>query len=153
MNIFVTDIDPEISAQNLDNKRVVKMVLETAQMLSTALHVVGATYAPYKLTHVNHPCSIWVRETQGNYQWTLDHFEALLAEYSYRYNKAHACESLYQVFSDGLVLIPVGEITPFANCSPYKDMEVHSAYRKTMDEKWANDKRAPAWHGRSRPTW
>ena len=152
MNIFATYDDPVECAKALDNKRVVKMILETAQMLSAAMHIVGV-HAPYKLTHVNHPCSIWVRKTQGNYQWTLDHFIALLDEYSYRYNKVHACENLYQDFLATLPLMPAGDRTPFANCSPHKHMEVNAAYRKTMDEKWASDKYPPAWHGRLRPIW
>lgn len=153
MNIFVTYSCPVLSAQALDNKRVIKMILETAQMLSTAMHIVGAPGTVYKATHANHPCSVWAHETQGNYQWMLDHFIALLDEYGYRYNKVHACENMYQDFLSALPYMPAGERTPFANCSPHKNMEVHAAYRKTMDEKWATDKYPPAWHGRLRPIW
>ena len=75
MNIFVTHLDPVKCAQNLDDKRVIKMILESAQMLSTSINVSGGK-GPYKTTHVNHPCSVWVRSSNANYYWLLNHFQA-----------------------------------------------------------------------------
>ena len=68
MNIFVTNDCPIISAQALDNKRVVKMVLETAQLLSTAIFINSnvAYDNIYKATHIKHPCTIWAASTIGN---------------------------------------------------------------------------------------
>ena len=89
MNIFVTDPDPVISAQTLCDKHVVKMVLESAQMLSTAWREpndlrsseFSSKYADehelYKTAHPNHPCSIWVRQARENYKWLYRHFVAL----------------------------------------------------------------------------
>jgi hypothetical protein len=145
MNIFATHPDPKTCAVELDNKRVVKMVLETCQLLSTAMNLTGGL-GPYKSTHQNHPCSIWVRASKANYQWTLDHFISLLMEYTLRYGKIHKCEQyLHQVIS-GKVTIPDGELTMHPNCTMFKHVEdVHEAYRLYMKEKWMNDKLKPKW--------
>ena len=106
MNIFVTDPDPVISAQTLCDKHVVKMVLESAQMLSTAWREpndlrsteFSSKYADehelYKTAHPNHPCSIWVRQARENYKWLYRHFVALCDEYTHRYGKSHASARL-----------------------------------------------------------
>lgn len=152
MNIFVTDSCPVKSAQNLDDKRVIKMILESAQMLSAAMNVNGLK-GPYKNTHVNHPCSIWCRKTKSNYVWLLTHFDALCSEYFFRYGKKHKCLEIRETLSAGVNCIPAGELTSFANCTPHKDMEIIAAYRLTMTEKWAADKRTPTWRTRFRPDW
>ena len=116
MNIFYLDLCPRKSAEYMGDKHVVKMVLETAQILSTAHRVVDGEYwldtsgkrsvkrwkhydrdfeqNLYKATHINHPSVIWARESTQNYQWTRDHFNALCAEYTYRYSRKHKCEGL-----------------------------------------------------------
>ena len=99
MNIFYLDRDPVIAAQMMCDKHVVKMILESAQMLSTAHRVLdGDEYADrkglYKLAHKNHPSTIWVRSSLENYTWLYDHMVALMAEYTYRYGKHHATERL-----------------------------------------------------------
>ena len=99
MNIFYLDRDPVIAAQMMCDKHVVKMILESAQMLSTAHRVLdGDEYADrrglYKLAHKNHPSTIWVRSSLENYTWLYDHMVALMEEYTYRYGKHHATERL-----------------------------------------------------------
>lgn len=153
MNIFVTDHDPQKSAQALDDKRVIKMILESAQMLSTAMHQVGLLNAPYKVTHVNHPCSVWVRETEANYMWLLQHMQFLCIEYHNRYGKIHKCADMLHTFFSARHYMPNGPLTPFANCTPYKDVETIEAYRRTMNEKWMLDKRTPTWKKGCKPTW
>ena len=86
MNIFVLDYNPTRAAKMQCDKHVVKMALETAQLLCTAFP--GGT-APYKLTHFNHPCAIWCRESLKNYNWLIDHGIALCDEYQHRYGKTH----------------------------------------------------------------
>lgn len=145
MNIFATSNDPEYCAKYLDNKRVVKMVLETCQLLSTAMNICGGI-GPYKTTHINHPCSIWVRKSKGNYRWTLEHFEALLKEYTARYGKIHKCTQYIKQFTEGINLIPDGEFTEHTNCTNFKDIsDVHLAYQECLKYKWANDIRKPEW--------
>ena len=147
MNIFVTDPNPVISAQRLDDKRVVKMVLESAQMLSTAIWECGGT-GFYKKTHTNHPCSIWARTTKKNYIWLYNHFQALLQEYTARYRKTHKCADYIPDIIKGFDLIPDGDLTPFANCTTYKEeTNIHKAYQMFMCDKWENDKRTPRWYG------
>ena len=99
MNIFYLDRDPVIAAQMMCDKHVVKMILESAQMLCTAHRVLdGDKYAEkmglYKLAHKNHPSTIWVRSSYQNYKWLYDHMIALMNEYTYRYGKKHATERL-----------------------------------------------------------
>ena len=69
MNIFFLDENPTLSAQYHVDKHVVKMILETAQLLCGVHHVTAhdSTHVPYKLSHKNHPCSIWCRESLSNY--------------------------------------------------------------------------------------
>lgn len=155
MNIFYTGKCPYVCAQNLDDKRVVKMVLETAQLLSTAIHAAGnAKYTTYKPTHVNHPCSIWARESSENYAWLLHHFYALLGEYEYRYNRLHACARLVSELRDGYIYMPVKTMTPHAVCTPNVEKSTPvETYREYMRLKWANDKRIPQWTSRNQPEW
>ena len=98
MNIFYLDKDTKTCAEMHVDKHVVKMVLESAQMLSTAWREYSSEYADehelYKKAHLNHPCSIWVRLARENYQWLYDHFIALCEEYTHRYGKTHASTRL-----------------------------------------------------------
>ena len=146
MNIFVTDADTRSCAMALDDKRCVKMVLETAQMLST---VAGG---PYKPTHKNHPCTLWVGESVSNYIWTLGLLENLLLEYRYRYNKNHKCSQLLSGFRHIPRLGHKGP-TPWANCSGFDLGCIHQSYRECLNFKWLNDKRDPRWTRRGAPSW
>ena len=102
MNIFVTDSCPVQSARNLPDKHIVKMPLETCQMLaiiySDWYYGVGKLYkqdgTPYRTAHGafrNHPCTQWAAANQYNLAWLIRHGQALCAEYKARYNKQHAC--------------------------------------------------------------
>lgn len=111
MNIFFLDPNPIIAARYMCDKHVVKMIVESAQLLSTAHRYIdgkaifnGKKYLYilepelenilYKETHINHPCSIWLRENDLHYHWLYEHFIALLSEYNYRYRKHHKTSSL-----------------------------------------------------------
>ena len=113
MNIFYISDDAAQAARWMVDRHVVKMVLESAQLLSTAHRVLdGRMYAGktatgrnvkryeledsrdaviYTATHINHPSAIWARESVENYNWLFEHFYALGREYTYRYNKIHKC--------------------------------------------------------------
>ena len=102
MNIFVTDRCPVQSARNLPDKHIVKMPLETCQMLSIIysdwyygvgnLHKLdGTPYATARGAFRNHPCTQWAAANQYNLAWLIRHGQALCAEYTARYNKQHAC--------------------------------------------------------------
>ena len=89
MNIFYLHEDPVEAAKLQYNKHVVKMILESAQMLCTAHHHYGNESVPYKKAHYNHPSTIWVRENCENYAWLYRHMLALGEEYTKRYGKTH----------------------------------------------------------------
>ena len=104
MNIFVTDTDPIQSALNLPDKHVVKMPLETCQMLaiiySDWYYGVGQLHksdgTPYRTAHGafrNHPCTQWAADNQYNLAWLIQHGYALSAEYHSRYDKVHSCHA------------------------------------------------------------
>ena len=116
MNIFYLHNDPQTCAQMHNDKHCVKMILEYAQLLSTAHRLIDGTLVDsvsktgrkakryvlpdsresviYTATHSNHPSAVWVRQTDSNYCWLFSLFQALMAEYSYRYEKVHACSKL-----------------------------------------------------------
>jgi len=90
MNIFYLDKCPDKAARLQYNKHVVKMILESAQMLCTAHHHYGnGDNVPYKKAHYNHPSTIWVRDNCENYAWLYRHMIALGEEYTKRYGKTH----------------------------------------------------------------
>ena len=90
MNIFYLDSDPVKAAQVQYNKHVVKMILESAQMLCTAHHHYDNGHnVPYKKAHYNHPSTIWCRQNASQYMWLYDHMIALGKEYTKRYKKTH----------------------------------------------------------------
>jgi hypothetical protein len=115
MNIFILDNDPVKAAQLQCDKHIPKMVVESAQMLSTVHRMIdgvmerrpsksGSMLQYYKLddyredilykaVHMNHPCTVWSRENCSNYDWHYKHFIALCNEYTYRYGKIHATET------------------------------------------------------------
>ena len=131
MNIFYLDKDPVVAAKVQYNKHVVKMILESAQMLCAAHHVLGSKLdIPYKLAHKNHPSTIWTRECAANYSWLYEHMRALGDEYTKRYNKIHMsitkCKYLWRFPND----IPRTEFTQPPQCMPdeYKDKCSIKAY-------------------------
>ena len=90
MNIFYLDKDPYKAASYFYDKHKVKMILESAQMLCTAHHVYGnPDDVPYRQAHLNHPSTIWARESRPNYYWLYEHMIALGQEYTKRYGKIH----------------------------------------------------------------
>jgi len=109
MNIFYLHSDPIKAAVVQYNKHVVKMILESAQMLCTAHHVFNNGHnVPYKQAHLNHPSTIWVRQTDANYYWLYDHMLALGEEYTKRYGKIHLtitkCKEALKFAPDGIPL-------------------------------------------------
>ena len=138
MNIFALSPVPEVAAQWHCDKHVVKMIVESAQMLSTAHRLLdgamerrrsksGKTIQKYwklsdsregdlyKAVHVGHPCTKWTMESHSNYKWHYQLFKHLCDEYTYRYGKVHA--SAYKLL-DSLESTPnnikKSYMTPFA---------------------------------------
>jgi len=158
MNIFYFDDSPSKSAVAQPDKMLVKMPLESAQMLCTAHRALdGDEYADktgmYKIAHLNHPCSKWVREASGNYWWLYEHFIALGTEYKYRYGREHLsitklARALYQLPTN----ISRTKRTPVAQAMPeeYKHEDATIAYRNYC----INEKHYAKWErNRNKPDW
>ena len=131
MNIFYLDKDPVKAAQVQYNKHVVKMILESAQMLCTAHRYYGNEDVTYKTAHLNHPSTIWCRQNKYNYMWLYRHMIALGNEYTKRYGKTHMsitkCKDVLRAYP---ALIPDGKFTqpPQAMPDEYKDKCSVQAY-------------------------
>jgi hypothetical protein len=155
MNIFVLDLDPKKCAQYHLNSHVVKMVLETSQILC-GVHWMseGGQYdIPYKLSHKNHPCSIWARECIENYQWLCNLGIELSEEYTLRYGKRHKSEDVINWCISNPPKIRInGEMTPFAlampdECKVSDPVESYRIYYMTEKRKIA------IWKNREIPNW
>ena len=177
MNIFHLDKDPIAAAQMMCDKHVVKMIVEYAQLMSTAHRVLdGELYLDktkngrnikrwrvggaaqerllYKASHVNHPSNIWVRENNNNYRWLYKHFRALCKEYTHRYGKVHMTEEKLkgQLWFSPRNINQVGKMTEFAQAMPddCKMRDAVEAYRKYyIKEKSYMAK----WTNRAVPNW
>lgn len=95
MNIFYLDHDVTKCARYHVDRHVVKMIVESTQILCSAYYFTDEDeFSPYKLTHGNHPCCIWARTSLSNWLWLKSLALALCAEYTYRYGKVHKCEAI-----------------------------------------------------------
>lgn len=153
MNIFILHLIPSICAKYHNNKHVVKMILETAQILSSVHHVLESDYVPkYKLCHKNHPCNIWARKSLCNYLWLSELGLELCKEYTYRYGKIHASQEVLEDLQDNLPKIPDVELTPFAQAMPveYKEDDAVSAYRHYY---FFDKHHIAQWKKRDPPDW
>lgn len=163
MNIFFLSSSPFEAAVAQCDKHVVKMILESAQMLSTAHRVIDGTmqevYDPvkgktrktlvlpepekdrllYRATHVNHPSNVWARETAANYQWLYEHFTALSNEYTHRYRKTHASwEKLcLLLMRPPAGMSPLVGMTEMPLCMPdeFKSSDPIKSYRRYYQSK------------------
>jgi hypothetical protein len=153
MNIFILDNNIELCAQYHNDKHVIKMILETTQLLNNA----RIKYDPnashiYRETHKNHPCSIWAATSSANFNWLTKLGLALCSEYTFRYGKIHKCQKIIQWFSISSSFVPEGELTPFVQCMPdqYKSNDAVAAYRAY----YIGEKKDMAkWKGREVPEW
>jgi len=154
MNIFVLDKDLKKCAEYHNDKHVVKMILEQNQILCSVHHVMGSDLnIRYRLTHKNHPCSIWARECLENYIWLCDFTLELCKEYSYRYGKRHKSQDVVEwAILNTPNLKSLGRLTDFALAMPneYKTDCAVESYRNY----YINDKQHLAsWKNREKPFW
>ena len=157
MNIFYLDNNPVKAAQVQYNKHVVKMILESAQMLCTAHHHYDNGHnVPYKKAHYNHPSTIWCRQNSRQYYWLFHHMIALGDEYTKRYNKKHlSITKCFDVLKDCPVGMPLGgEFNEPPQCMPeqykvpgcsvtaywnYYEREKHTVANKNEELKFRPD--------------
>ena len=150
MNIFVLDESPVTAAEYACDKHVVKMILESAQMLCS---VQPEGSAPYKRSFYNHPCTKWARASTENYDWLVEHAFALCAEYTRRYGKVHKSQQVIEWCDKNRPELPVGILSEWPTCMPdyCRKETVVESYRnyyrneKAKFAKW-KDGNVPVWY-------
>jgi len=150
MNIFVLDENPNIAASMACDKHVVKMIVETAQMMCTVV----SSYChdtPYRPTHAKHPCTLWAGQSRANWDWLIKYGMSLCKEYTGRYDRTHKSQDVIEWCAARDISLPLREQTPFAQAMPpqYRDPNPVVAYRsyyhgeKSKFAKWKHG--APRW--------
>ena len=156
MNIFALSSCPRKSAEMQCDKHIVKMILETGQILSTVHRQYGSDDDRlYKSTHTKHPSTLWAGACEINYDWLYQHFVALADEYMFRYGREHLTFTKLQ---DILFKAPRGmQIGTFTLPTPAMPDDckiagdVVASYRKYYQTK--QDKFKMVWTKRSIPNW
>lgn len=177
MNLFVTDENPILCAQALDDKRIGKLLMEANQMLSLAVKIpsrkdgrLSRAFSPEDIgpgklcagfAHLNHPVSLWVRETYGNFLWAMSHAIALAGEFQHRFGKSHASDARTDYISRFSDNVAPGSRTAFQNSARNASLgidyswilPVTEAYREYLNSRWRTDVRPPKWTNREKPEW
>ena len=175
MNIFYLDNDPVVCAEMHVDKHCVKMILEYAQLLSTAHRVLDGVPTDgksasgrrridyvlpetldgvlYRATHINHPSAVWVRQSDANYTWLYRMFVALMDEYSYRYGKTHACERLADALSHCPKNIPNGHFTEPTPAMPDHYKVPGNSIQSYKNYYLGDKQRMFNWKNRQQPSW
>jgi hypothetical protein len=160
MNIFVFDPCPNRSALWLDDVRKNKMILETAQLLSTSIRLNDPTTQAkvYKVTHKGHPCTVWARRSRSNFKWLLRYLNALGEQFC-----GHKSLQLIPFFDDyaSSGWFPNEQSSGFANCARNASQGldftnvpcVHTAYRMYICERWKRDTIRLSWNKGEKPYW
>lgn len=153
MNIFFLHLIPSTCARYHIDKHVVKMILETVQLLCSAHHMTGSVYEPpYRLYSKNHPCAIWTRTSLENYKWLVELGKELCKEYTYRYKKIHKCQPMIEELGDNLPPIPDIGFTPPTQAMPdiYRSSNVVESYRNYC---FFEKNHFLSWKIRGEPEW
>lgn len=146
MNLQATSRNPHRSAIALDDKRLIKAILETAQIYCTVKP--DPTYRP---THANHPITLW---SSKNLPWLISFHKAAAAEYTHRFNRVHLSTIKIKMTTH-----QTHKPTSFLNMARNKNLgidfthipRIHLAYRMYMNKRWQTGK--PRWTNRHPPLW
>lgn len=165
MNIFVTSRYPRKAAAALDDRRVRKMLLEYAQLLSNDMHKRGLK-GPLKKSQTKHPLNKWVAKHPFNYWWVFFTYSRLINEYMLRTGNLHSYAKLFTQLYHGASgkYPPTPEFftqVEFANYASnlklglnFRDVKpVWSAYRKYLSARWDRAESKPKWTNRQPPNW
>lgn len=157
MNIFYLDKNVKTSCVYHVDKHIVKMPLETAQLLCGVHHVYGTSNIPYKKTHINHPSSIWVRQNINNYNYLVELGMGLCEEFKHRYNKDHGCKRVIEWCKINSPSLPDLDFTPptpamdeqfkiYINGNIDSLLSYRNYYKKAKNHLFS-------WKNRSTPEW
>jgi hypothetical protein len=163
MNLFILSLNWQECAQYMFDKHISKMILEAVQMLCTAKRLIDPDESDndlYKISHKNHPVSIWIRQSQANFIWTLNMVDAMHTEWKFRYN--HPAEKMHKSYEVATYLscviptedkFPFTGLTPFAQAMPdeFKSPDAVEAYRAYYQSK--PKQKFATWKNRNVPTW
>ena len=178
MNIFYLHNDPRTCAEMHVDKHCVKMILEYAQLLSTAHRVLDGTLSVglsasgrkktsyvlmdkresvlYTATHINHPSAIWVRQSDKNYMWLAEMLEMLCGEYTYRYGRVHKVEDtgLMQLLKNEFPKnIPTGNFTEPTPAMPDHYKVAGDSIQSYKNYYLGDKTRMFSWKNRQQPSW
>lgn len=176
MNIFYLHTDPRIAAEYHLDKHVVKMILESAQLLCTAHRFLDGTMylgktaanrnikrwqlpdwreqVLYIAGHINHPSAVWVRANIDHYRWLYDLYYHLIGEYKYRYEgKFHKCENLLQPLLDAPHNIPIVNWQDPPQAMPDDVKVVGNAIQAYRNYYSVHKRRFATWKVRAEPEW
>lgn len=175
MNIFYLDESPKTCAQQHVDKHVVKMIIEYAQLMSTAHRMLdGKEYIDdssgrrikrwkhpsdnmeqvlYKASHINHPSAVWARETAANYMWLYSLWKELCEEYTYRYGKVHLTQQkLESILSNAPSNIDDSEMTEVPQAMP-DDVKTSNSIEAYRNYYMRYKSYMGKWKKRNIPTW
>jgi len=174
MNIFVLDKDIKKCAMYHNDKHCIKMILEYSQILCGVHHILNENdeefikTIPYKLTHRNHPCSIWARECVENYNWLAKLGLTLAMEYTIRYDKVHKSTEVLKWCANNIPELKQGEgMTEYALAMPDdckvegNAVESYRNYYRKHKRTWNKENRKTGeiekvehkWTNREKPEW
>lgn len=178
MNIFVVHETPQVAAEMLCDKHIVKMPIESAQMLSTAhrfldgtkrtaFAINGRKYSTwwhptddsdtpvlYRSTMINHPCTAWTRENIENYIWHVEHAMELCREYTRRYDRVHASQRIIEWCAENVPTnIPHGNMTQWAQAMPEIFQDRNNSVTAYRNYYIGAKKRFATWKNGNVPYW
>ena len=161
MNIFFLDFDPKKCAEYHCDKHVVKMIVEYAQLLSTAHHICDWKTPDkihpdlYKPTHCNHPSALWARECDHNYRWLSELFINLSDEYTFRYDKEHSTYYKLSKIVDKTPssILRSSGMTPLAQCMPEEYTIVNDPIEAYRNYYRGSKRDFAVWTRRDKPEW
>lgn len=163
MNIFAVSRHPRSCARALDDKRLNKMILETAQVICTVLNQrAGEQVTPYRNSHEHNPITKWA-DDDDHLRWLYELGMAYGREILTRHGRKHACQLVLEGLTFKFDHIFDGTFETdheFHNGARHRKLgldfthlPVHQAYREYLNARWPGDKRKPVWTNRKRPSW
>ncbi|MCH1925785.1 pyrimidine dimer DNA glycosylase/endonuclease V [Shewanella sp. C32] len=152
MNILVLDENITLCAQYHCDQHVIKMILESVQLLCTALNKQGFD-TPYKSTHIKHPCVLWVEQSYDNFEWLVQLTYALNDEYRYRFDKAVDHKSIAVLRQIETLQYARCGLTPFPQAMPEPFKVAGDAVQAYRNFYIGDKLRFAKWTKRPLPQW